>query len=164
MQNYKKQLKQVQISVFLDLFVFWNIKMTWNTNIYWKLCLFVFFVIYPTCKTHTPHYIAICDLTCCTTLFYKRHDFRKKRSTHYVLIFSTRWSETLQVHSAAHCHECTEAFMKCLVILWVFNSSWIFYVDVWKMFKNPSWWMPKHLETVCSYRTERLEETSIRFY
>ena len=120
-------------------------------------------VIYTTCKTHTPHYIAICDLICCTTLFYKRHDFRKKRSTHYVLIFSTRWSETLQVHSAAHCHECTEAFMKCLVILWVYNSSWIFYIDVRKMLKNPKWRMSKLLVSVRSLRTERPEETQYSF-
>ena len=90
--------------------------------------------------------------------------FWKKRSTHYVLIFSTRWSETLQVHSAAHCHKCTEAFMKCLVIFWLFNSSWIFYIDVRKMLKNPKWRMSKLLVSVRSLRTERLEETNIRSF
>jgi len=134
MQNYKQQLMQLQISVLLDLLIFWNIKMTWYTN----SC-----IIYPTCKTHTPHYMAIFDLTDCTTLSHKRHDFRKNESTNLVLIFSTSWSETLHVHSAAHCHKCTEAFMKCLVILWVFNSSWIFYIDVRKMLQNTRWWMSK---------------------
>ena len=51
------------------------------------------FVIYPTWKTHRPHYIAICDLTDCTSLSHKRLDFRKNKSTNYVSIFSTSWSE-----------------------------------------------------------------------
>ena len=111
-----------------------------------------------------PHYMAICDLTGCTTLSHKRIDFGKNKSTHYVLIFSTSWSETLQVHSAAHCHKCSAVFLKSLVILWVFNSSWIFYIDIRELHKNPKWWMAKLLEADLSFRTERHEETSIRFY
>jgi len=42
-----------------------------------SLCLYSC-VIYATCKTHTPHYVAICDLTGCTTLSHKRHDFPEK--------------------------------------------------------------------------------------
>jgi len=57
-----------------------------------SLCVYSF-VIYPTCKTHRPHYMAIFDLIGCTTLCHKRHDFRKNKSTNYVLIFSTSWSE-----------------------------------------------------------------------
>ena len=90
--------------------------------------------------------------------------FGKNRMTDYILILSTSWSETLQVHLPAHCHKCTENFMKRSVILWVFNSSWIFYIDFRKMLQNRKWWMAKHLESVRSLRTERHEETSIRFY
>jgi len=106
------------------------------------LCLYSC-VIYPTCKTNTPHYMAICDLTGCTTLSHKPHDFRKNKSTNYVLIFCTSWSETLQEHSAAHCHKCTVVFLKSSLILWVFNSSWIFYIDLRKLHKNPKWWTAK---------------------
>ena len=34
-------------------------------------------LIYPTCKMHMPHYVAICDLTGCTTLSHKLYDLRK---------------------------------------------------------------------------------------
>ena len=47
-------------------------------NITYSECVCVYSLTHPACKAHAPYYIVICGLSGPTTLFYKRHEFRKK--------------------------------------------------------------------------------------